>query len=141
MSSQESAIDARLDELLTNEFRSTAIVYHPYVSDTVDIYKQRTKTFGTPVTIRGRAIHRPTPEQISVIGNGERYEVAFLFSRRELIRRFPSAADGEWVSTDGEVAWFNRRYKIEKVQATGQVSTHFLMVVVLANTIQGHRDP
>lgn len=140
MSSQETAIDIRVDELLTNQFNSTAIQYYPYASNTVDIYKQRTKSFGTPVTVRGRAIHNPTKEQITVIGNGERYDVAFLFSRRELIRKFPGADDGEWMSTSGEITWFDRRYKIEKVQATGQVSTHFLMVVVLGCTIQGHRD-
>jgi hypothetical protein len=141
MSAVESAIETRVDELLTDQFRTTAIQYYPYLSSVVDRYKQRTKTFGSPITIRGRAINNPTPDLISVIGNNERYDVAFLFSRLELKRRFPAAAEGEWLSTDGEMSWFERRFKIEKVKATGQVSTHFLITVALGCTIQGHAAP
>lgn len=137
----EEGIDRKVDQLLSY-FHGTTIIFHPYYHGTADIYKQRTKEFGDPVTMVGRAIHNPTEEQITVIGNGERYDVAFLFSRREIIRKFPTLAEGEWgKGVDGEMAWWDRRYKIEKVQATGQVATHFLMVVVLGTTIQGHRDP
>jgi hypothetical protein len=135
----EEGIDKKVDNLLTY-FKGTTIQYYPYVSGTLDTYRQRTKTFGTPVTLLGRAIHNPTEEQITVIGSGERYDVAFLFSRKEMLRKFPGVAEGEWMSVEGEMGWFNRRYKIEKVKSTGQVSTHFLIVVVLAATIEGHRD-
>jgi hypothetical protein len=141
MSAREAAIATRVDQLLTDQFTTTQIQYYPYLSSTKDIYKQRTKIFGTPVTLRGRAINNPTPDLISVIGNNERFDVAFLFSRNELIRRFPSADEGRWLSTDGEMSWFDRRYKIEKVKATGQVYVHFLITVVLGCTIQGQAEP
>ena len=140
MNKTEDGIDRRIDQLLTY-FRGSAVRYYPYVTGAVDIYKQRTKTFGTAVTLIGRAIHKPTAEQITVIGNNEKYDVAFLFSRKEMLRKFPGVAEGEWGSVEGEMEWFNRRYKIEKVQVTGQVSSHFLMVVILACTVEGHRDP
>jgi hypothetical protein len=92
------------------------------------------------VTLVGRAILNPTNEQISVIGNEERYDVAFLFSRLEMIRKFPAASEGEWIDVSGEFSWWGRRYKIEKVAPSGQIGASFSLVIALGMTIQGSRD-
>lgn len=134
-----AAIEAYVDNTIT-KYRTTDILYYPYSSGATDLYKQRTKSFGTAVTLIGRAIIRPTSEVLTVIGNGEVYDIAFLFSRSEMVRKFPTASEGEWMNVDGEIAWFNRRYKIERVTPTGQVSTTFLLVAVLAMSIPGARD-
>lgn len=136
----EAQIQTFVDENIT-KYKTTPIVYYPYVSGTVDIYKQRTKTYGTPVTLVGRAILNPTNEKISVIGNDERYDIAFLFSRLEMQRKFPSASEGEWLEITGELTWWNRRFKIEKVAPSGQVGESFSLVIVMGTTIQGQRDP
>lgn len=139
MSNLEDTIETKVDSLLT-KFKQSPITYYPYVTGAYDTYKQRTKTFGTAVTLVGRAIWEPTIEQISVIGNDEKYDVAFLFSRTEMTRKFPSLTEGEWLDVTGELEWNSRRFRIEKVHPSGQVQTRFILVVVLANTVQGNRD-
>lgn len=133
------SIEGSIDSVLT-QFNSGTITFYPYTTGTVDTYKQRTKTFGAGVVLVGRAILNPTPEQLTVIGNAERYDVAFLFSRSEMVRKFPAGEEGHWVDVTGEVAWKNRRFKISKVKPSGQVEDTFLLVIVLGMTIQGDRD-
>lgn len=135
----EAQIQTKVDAVIT-QYRTTEINYYPYVAGTMDVYKQRVKTFGTAVQLVGRAILNPTPEQLTVIGSGESYDIAFLFSRLEMERKFPLADEGEWMDVSGEMEWWNRRYKIRKVAPTGQVGTSFSLVVVLGSTIQGSRD-
>jgi hypothetical protein len=131
----ESAVDQFIDA-----YQTTEIKYYPYVAGTPNKYKQNTKGFGTAVTVVGRAIHNPTPEQVTIIGNGEEYEIGFLFSRLEMVRKFPSGTEGEWISDTGQMEWRNRRYKLEKVQPTAQVGEKFLLMVALGKSIQGSRD-
>jgi len=139
MAYTEAQIQTMVDNVITTH-KTTSIVYYPYTSGSVDIYKQRTKSFGTGVTLTGRAILNPTPEMISVIGNEESYDIAFLFSKLEMDRKFPAASDGEWLDVDAEMTWWGRRYKIEKVHPSGQVGLTFSLVIVLACSIPGSRD-
>lgn len=139
MTTKEENIELIVDCVI-REHQTTPIQYYPYVSGAVDVYKQRTRTFGTPVTLVGRAIIRPTNETLSVIGNDEQYDIAFLFSRTEMRKKFPALPEGEWMDVTGEMTWFGRRYKIEKAQPTGQVGLNFTMMVIMGKTIQGQRD-
>ena len=136
---QEQAIEAYVDKVI-RRYKTTTILYYPYASGAVDTYKQRTRDFGTPVELVGRAILNPTEEQLSMIGNDERYDIAFLFSRPEMEAKFPSVAEGEWVDVTGEMTWWQRRFRIVKVHPTGQVGERFLLVVMLAKTIERARD-
>ncbi len=135
----EAQIQTKVDQVIT-QHRTTAINYYAYVEGITDIYKQRTKTFAAPVELIGRAILNPTQEKLTVIGSGERYDIAFLFSRLEMIRKFPSADEGEWLDVSGEFTWWDRRYKISRVAPTGQVGLDFSLLVALGMTIQGQRD-
>lgn len=137
----EDNIQRIVDHYITR-FRTTPIQYLEYVSGAVDRYGQRDKTFAAPSPdLIGRAIHKPTPEKVTVIGQGEVYDIAFLFSRLEMVRKFPSATDGEWIQPEGRMVWrSNRVYKIEKVKPTGQTGETFSLVVVLVNSILGNRD-
>jgi len=137
----EDAIEAKIDSVLTKYQNLAPIQYYPYATGSTDIYKQRTKTFGTPVTVIGRAINRPTKEMVTVIGDGEVFDMAFLFSRLELVRKFPAATEGEWMDTYGQMGWNSRRFKIEAARPTAQVATKYLMMVILATTIEGQRNP
>lgn len=140
MTVHEVAIESTVDRVISFN-RTTPIVYFPYALGTVDRYRQRVKTFGSSTELIGRAILNPTPEKVSVIGNDEQYEIAFLFSRLQLVEKFSTAAEGEWLDVSGEMTWFNRRFKIEKVAPSGQVGASFSLVIVLANTLDGQRDP
>jgi len=136
----ESKIESKVDKVLTH-FRTTTIQYYPYLGVTAaDLYKQRIPEYGTAVSVVGRAVHNPTPEMISAIGDGEKYDIAFLFSRLEMKRRFPSAAEGDWIAPYGKLTWRGRTYTVEKVKPSGQVGEKFLLVIVLADSVEGHRD-
>ena len=121
--------------------RTTPIQYLAYAGGAVDRFKQRTKTFDAPSPdLIGRAIHNPTSEQVSIIGQGEVYDIAFLFSKLEMDRKFPAAVDGEWIQPEGQMVWRDRTYKIEKVKPSGQIGLTFSLVIALATTILGERD-
>ena len=135
----ETFAESKVDRVLRT-YQVSPIQYFPYESGVADVYGQRDESFGTPVTLIGRAILTPTPEQLSMIGNDEKWDIAFLFSRLVLVETFPSEDEGEWLDTSGQMGWNNRRFKIEKVHQTMQVKTKFLGVVVLANSIEGERD-
>lgn len=140
MQMTEDNVQLAVDRYLTR-FRTTAIQYLAYVPGPLDRYKQTDKAFSAPsANLVGRAIHKPTPESVTVIGQGEIYDIAFLFSRLEMIRKFPSAVDGEWIQPEGRMVWRNRTYKIEKVRPSGQVGTTFSLLIVLATSILGDRD-
>lgn len=136
----EQSIQLAVDRNLT-QFRHSQIRYFPYLSGATDVYKQKAKQFGVPTPLIGRAILNPTKEQVSVIGNDEVYEIAFLFSRLEMIRKFPLANEGEWLDVTGQIEWYDRRFKIEKYQQSGQVGPDFSLVIALGNSLLGQRDP
>jgi hypothetical protein len=136
----EDNIQKVVDYYITQR-RTTPIQYLEYTPGATDRYGQRDKAFAAPSPdLIGRAIHKPTYEKVTVVGQGEVYEIAFLFSRLEMLRKFPAAADGEWIQAEGRMVWRNRTYKIEKVKPSGQVGVTFSLVIVLANSILGNRD-
>lgn len=136
----ESNIEAAVDRILSR-YRQSEISFLPYSSGTVDQYSQRSKTYGTPVPLIGRAILNPTREQISAIGDGESFDIAFLFSRLQLIEKFPSAPEGEWLNNYGRATWNLRTFDLVRVAPTGQIGTKFLLTVALGKTIEGQRNP
>ncbi len=140
MTNPERSIQLAVDKQLT-QFRHSQIRYFPYASGPTDVYKQKVKQFEPPVPLIGRAILNPTKEQVSVIGNDEVYEIAFLFSRLEMLRKFKLANEGEWMDVTGQMEWYDRRFKIEKYHQSGQVGPEFSLIIVLANSLLGQRDP
>lgn len=136
----EAQIQAKLDQLVTVKFKTTPIQYFGYAPGPLDLYKQKSKVFTAPILLNGRAILNPTKEVLSVIGNEERYDVAFLFTRAEMLRKFPTKVEGQWMDVSGELEWYSRRFKIEQVRPTGQTSTTFHLMVVLAMNLPGGRD-
>jgi hypothetical protein len=55
-------------------------------------YGQAVPDFDNKVTCTGRVIFNPTMEQLSIIGDMQDVDIAVLFSREELVRKFPLAA-------------------------------------------------
>lgn len=139
MNPSETSVQKAVDIYLT-KFRTSEILYYPFVAGIPDEFMQQTKTFGPPISLIGRAVLRPTPEKLTVIGNDEQYDVAFLFSRLEMLRKFPLAEEGEWILSSGQFNWWNRRFKIEKVRPTAQTGQTFSLVAAMANSLQGARD-
>lgn len=105
-----------------------------------DVYGQGDRTFDAAVSVRGRAIQKPTQDQLSFIGNDDEVEIAFLFSRTELVAKFPSAGENEWLEKTDEFGWEGRRFRALSVHPTGRVQAYHAMVAVVAETIPGASD-
>jgi hypothetical protein len=132
----EAKAQRAVDAVITR-YKTSPILHYPYVAQTPDAYGQSRPGFGVATTLVGRAIHRPTKEAITVIGDGEVFEIAFLFSRLEMLRKFPSAPEGEWISSADQLSWQNRRYRILHVRPTGQLGETFSELIVLGETLVG----
>lgn len=131
----EADIQARVAAVIDSHGGDLAV--RKYVSETQDRYKQGVVTFGTPVICRGRAITRPTREQLSFIGDGQEVEVAFLFSRLELVAKFPALGEGVWLTTKDEVGWGGQWWRLVSAHPTGRVSTQCSMLVMIGETAPG----
>lgn len=141
MAYTEAQIESKIDSVLTQYQMGGIQLYKLLSNGTPDLYQQAsTKTFDTAVTLVGRAIHKPTMETITAIGDGRTYDIAFEFSRLEMVRKFPAGVEGEWIGVEDEIEWRSRRYKIEKVKPTVQVNDHFALLLVFACSVPGDRD-
>ncbi len=134
----EAEIQTKVDEALT-KYNSGPINYFEVIPGVEDIYGQSTPTYEAAVPLVGRSILKPTPEKVTVIGNGEMFDLAFLFSRLEMLRKFPSLDEGRWIDIRGEMTWDNRRTRIEAVRPSGQVEASFSLIIILASSIEGAR--
>jgi len=136
--SLESAISSKIGRLLRGH-NSGPIQYFPFTAGTPDQYGQVSPSFGPPVFLVGRAILNPTEEIISGIGEASRYSVAFLFSREELLSKFPASNEGSWIDSRGEMFWNGSRYKVDVFHPTAQVGDTFLLFIALGTTKAGER--
>jgi len=104
--------------------------------DPADPYTEGSSTFDPPVATVGRGIRHPTSEQVSMIGNDEHPEIAFVFSYLELEERFPLLAPQEWIKTDDAIGFEGNLYNVDRVKLSGKFQDYTL-VVVLARTYEG----
>lgn len=120
-------------------YKTSGIEVLTHIPGVPDKFQQSRSTYAPGISVIGRATHSPTAQMISVIGDGERFGVAFLFSRLELIRKFPAGTEGKWISTNDKMSWNGNVYAIAKARPTGQVGETFSEMVILANTPEGER--
>lgn len=127
----ETEVDAAL-----RDYGKEILVYlHKTV--VVNVYEQAAKAFEEPVSCTGRCILNPTKEEVSVVGNLEGVDIAALFSRLEMVRRFGDAEEQAWLSELDEIEFENKRYRILQVHPTGRVENRCVMVVVLGANMLG----
>lgn len=103
----------------------------------LDQYKQGEPEFADPIEVRGRGIRRPTKDQLSMIGDGEEVEIAFVFSRLELNEKFPAATEPDWITNDDRIGFEGKLYRILSTHPTGKIHLTYSMLVALAETIPG----
>lgn len=135
----EATAQRAVDRVIRKYRTSTINVLKLESAGIPDRFGQSRPTFSAGVSVIGRAIHHPTNEILTVIGDGERYEIAFLFSRLEMLRKFTTLPEGKWITTYDRIVWNGNTYKLEKVQPTGQIGQTFSEVVALGNTAEGDR--
>lgn len=129
------AADASIRKYRTSELR----VYRFLSAGTPDRFGQAVPVYDGGTVVIGRAFHDPTQEQVTFIGDGERYGAAFVFSRLQLLKKFPALAEGKWITTYDRITWKGNEYKLDKVQPAGLIGETFSVVVALGNTPEGGR--
>ena len=136
--------EVTLEELAIEDYADTTItgfgktVYY-YKSKTVvkNRYGQAGQAFEDPVECTGRGILNPTSEQLSIVGNLQDVDVALLFSRKEMQRRFPTIAENEWMHEHDRLKYEDRTYKIIQIHPTGRIKNFASIFVVLESNIVG----
>ena len=133
---QQAQAEAWVDDLLLGFGKEIDIL--PHASEPIrNLYGQSESEFDQPVSCTGRCILNPTKEQISIIGNEQKVDCALVFSRTELVRKFPSAEEGEWISELDQFSFEEKTYKITKVHPSGRIGDRATLVIVLGDTIAG----
>ena len=126
----ETLVLAELETLLSDYGDSISV----WVSKAVakNIYGQSKLDFeATAISCTGRCILNPSPEELSIVGNMEDVDAAVLFSRAEMVSKFPSNPENEWISLDDEVEYDSIRYRIIKVYPTGRIKDYCAELVLL----------
>lgn len=128
-----------VDTTIANHTDAGSIGVVKYAGTVLDQYKQGEPTyaaFAVPTT--GRGIRQPNMDQLSMIGDGESVEIAFVWSRLELARRFPSAADPmKSIDTRDRLEFEGKTYRILSTHPTGKSHSVYTMLVVKAASLPG----
>lgn len=131
----EVEIASEVDRLLLGFGKSIWI--YPFGEGSTNQYGQAAKEFEEPIECTGRCILRPTKETLEIIGNLQGVDCALVFSRAEMIRKFPERDENEWLDEKDEFVYEERRYKILKVHPSGRIKNFHNVVVVLGANILG----
>lgn len=98
-------------------------------------YKDRKPKFKDAVSLVGRAIRNPTKEQISFIGNMAAVEIAFVWSREELRRKFPAAAEGQWITGNDRVTFEGETFRLDIARPSGRYKMHNALFIALGTKL------
>ncbi len=137
MNPSEASIQAKVANAIS-AFGST-IGVRKYSSGPSDLYKHGQPTYAASVNCTGRAIYKPTPEQVSAIGSTEQFDLAVLFSRTELVAKFPLAAERAWIDERDRIVAQGVLYEVTRVHPSGRIKDYEHLVILLCNTIEGRR--
>jgi len=108
-----------------------------FSSLTTDQYQQGDPTFNTVVNTTGRGIRQPSADELSVIGDGENVEIAFVWSRLELIDKLSSYPTDKWLDNKDRIQFEGKVYRILSTHLTGKAFDLYSMVVCKAESLVG----
>ena len=131
----ESAVGEEVDALLLAFGKD--ITFHIHGPVVRNAFHQAAPVFPTNVICKGRSIVNVSEQQTSLIGNLQAADVALLFSRAEMLRKFPLKAEGEWLNEEDEFSFESERYKVLKFHPSGRIKDHSSIVILLGKTILG----
>ena len=98
-----------------------------------------TKTYDDPVETIGRVIIEPSDQVASLIGSTERFDAAFLWTRDELVKQFPTLGENLWITTNDIIVFNMNEYNLFRVYPTGKVQEECLLFIGLALTPRGKK--
>jgi len=134
----KSAIDTRLGAGSRGFGRALLVhIFDGAETAPLDPYKTRRPKFKAPLEVNGRATSNPSEETMSIIGKDEDVDMAFLFSRLELERKFPAVVypAALWITSKDRIEKDGEVYRIIRVHATGEVKTGCTMVCALGKLL------
>lgn len=133
----EATVHGKVDEVIDEH--GTDIDVLKFATIVPDLYGQGPRTFAAAVSTRGRGIRSPTKDQITVIGDSEEVDIAFVFSRLELERKFPGL-EPFWITNDDEIGFEGRRYRILSTRSTGKAFGKYSMLVAIGAASPGSAE-
>jgi phage tail tube protein FII len=131
----EAAIMVKVQDSIKAYGQSIDVLKHAATS--ADLYQQGAKTFDVAVQVVGRAIRRPTADQLSMVGDQEDIELAVVFARLELMDAFATATENEWIVNDDEIGYEGTRYRILSTHLTARVKDYYSLVVCKCVSLVG----
>ncbi len=132
---EQTQIQNEVDDLILG-FGDTVEIY--VAKDSVkNNYGQASVSFHEAIPCTGRSILAPTKEDITIIGDLQNVDVAVVFSRLEMLRKFPHRDENRWIDEDDEFKFENERFRITKVYPTGRVKDWDLLLILLGKNISG----
>lgn len=139
MSGLEAKIQTQVDNLLSVVQFGEAVKVYKFQSaaDNYPYGRGGAIVYSTALDVTGRIITEPTEELLTLIGDGLKWDVALLFSRLELVRKFSAADENEWLSVDDEFEHGGMRYACIKMFPTGRVHTQHSLIVVVCKSKEG----
>ena len=82
------------------------------------------------ITCTGRAITKPTKQQITVFGDGVDVDLMVLFARQELIEKFPEGVEPQWITKRDRIQFEGREYNIDWVKPSARLKEYYSLVVI-----------
>lgn len=105
--------------------------------DVTNPYGYQNSLFDAPVQTVGRGILKPTKEMFDGITTDKIFDAAFLWSRLELARKFPTLEENAWITEKDRLVFRNNEYSIVEIHPTGAISDQNVIFVALAQTQKG----
>lgn len=136
VSTEETWIESEIDASIT-QYGMTIEVYPFLDVGTVNTYGQKKAKFHEPIEVTCRCIRNPTVEEISILGSEQEVDVMLVFSRSELVRKFPDRNEHEWIDENAQFIFEDKRYKVIKVHHSGRIATYDHVIIVGGKNLEG----
>ena len=138
----EASVLNKVDKLLTDHQSLEPIYilkYEGTLPSPKTPFTTAVKKYGSPILVVGRAITNPTKELASLFGNLAKLEIAFVWSRLELIKKFPLAAENDWLDSKDIVQYKDNTYDLIQVKPSGHYASFCTLVIGAGKTGRGDK--
>jgi len=124
----------KVDETITAYGKNMDVYQFVSLEDRPDYpnnaYEQKVPVYYRPPTVVvGRVLTEPSEEIITAIGKRVEWDVAILWSRLEMLRKFPSGEENKWINEDDFVYDGDTYYSLTKVFPSGQIKDYRHLVI------------
>ena len=107
---------------------------------TSSIYRQRSKTYESPVQIKGQIARLPVEEILGKTGDASTIDVQITVPVSFLKEQFPNIPPSEAITTSDQIAFDERKWRITQVAFTARLDSEPLLVYIKVREILGQKE-